>query len=384
MNKRVWIGCALFVAACGGREAGPTDPPTITAEPVGRAVVAGQTVTFAVTATGSPPLHYHWTRNKIALAGDAPSLQVVAADEDNDAQFAVTVTNALGEYASLDARLIVVPQSPRPPPFGDLRFQQVASPAAISGYRGFESMDVGLGLSVRSTGFTGGPLMTGDACGPAGSPADCVWLVSLLFVPPEDTSIAGVDYVTNLFESLDSDMAIFGTPDTVITGLDLHPEDDTYGISALHAARPPAFDRTILPVDAADVAQTVAAEGLKSRVVTALSENAGLVEVLSYGWQGNTTTEYETSVLSTNTSGIASAAASLASQGYIITAIGSAGGGQSLVVGTKVSGDTAPRPFLQASDLDAGGTKVLFDGGYAVVARVFDAATGHSVWLGER
>jgi hypothetical protein len=381
------LGCALFLAACGGREAAETEAPTITAEPIGQAVLAGQQVTFAVTATGSPPLHYHWTRNRQPVGGDAPSLQLVTADADNDARFAVTVTNELGQYGSLPARLIVVPQSPRPPPFGDLRFQQVASPAAIAGYQVIDATEVGIGLSLRATGATGEPL-TIDACGPPDAPpGNCTWAVSLLTLPLDDTTIQGVDYLTNRFDRLPSDLAALATPDTVIAGLDLRANDDTYAIFALHAARGPAFDPSIVLVGAVDVAQIVAAEGLKSRVVTALSDNAGQVELVSYGWEGDTTTQYETSVLSTNTSGIASAAASLAAQGYIITALGSAGGEQSLIVGTKVSGDTAPRPFLQVQWSllsNANGIQQIFDGGYAVVGQLFDATSGNYVMLGER
>jgi hypothetical protein len=380
MQRPSLLCCVLLLAGCGGA-AGPTDPPAITADPVGQAVIAGQAVTFAVVATGSPPLHYQWTRNQEPVPGDSPSLQLVATDADNNARYAVSVTNALGETASLDARLIVVPASPRPPAFGDLRFQQIASPSAIAGYQGGVFTNVGAGLSLQFTGVTGMPLMRGDACASAG----CDWFVEAMPLPAEDTSVRGVEYRTsNRFDDLASDLDALATPDTVITSLDLHPELDTYAISALHAARP-AFDRILLIAAAADVAQTVAAEGAKSRVVTALSANGGSVEILSYGWQGDTTTRYDTSVVSTETSGIAPAAAALAAQGYFITAIGSNGSGQSLVVGTKVGGDTAPRPFLQSPmSFGVQGDQPLYDGGYALVGLVFDGAAKNFTWLGER
>src|SRR6267378_3072912 len=43
--------------------------PSITAQPVSQSVIAGQTATFSVTATGTAPLSYQWRRNGAAVSG---------------------------------------------------------------------------------------------------------------------------------------------------------------------------------------------------------------------------------------------------------------------------------------------------------------------------
>src|SRR5206468_6435058 len=44
-------------------------PPTITTQPADKTVNAGQTAKFNVTATGTAPLHYQWTKNGVNITG---------------------------------------------------------------------------------------------------------------------------------------------------------------------------------------------------------------------------------------------------------------------------------------------------------------------------
>src|SRR5262249_20900546 len=48
-------------------------PPSITTHPASQTVTAGQTATFTVTATGTAPLHYQWTKNGTTLNGATSS-----------------------------------------------------------------------------------------------------------------------------------------------------------------------------------------------------------------------------------------------------------------------------------------------------------------------
>src|SRR5258708_30625830 len=41
----------------------PAVAPSITTQPASQTVTAGQTATFSVTASGTPPLNYHWLKN---------------------------------------------------------------------------------------------------------------------------------------------------------------------------------------------------------------------------------------------------------------------------------------------------------------------------------
>src|ERR1700757_2262056 len=63
-------GCAGFV---NGSTTSPVPAaPTITTQPANQTVVAGQTVTFTVVATGSA-LSYQWNKNGAAISGGTSS-----------------------------------------------------------------------------------------------------------------------------------------------------------------------------------------------------------------------------------------------------------------------------------------------------------------------
>ena len=83
--------------------------PTITTQPSNQPITAGQTATFSVTANGTPPLNYQWSKNGGAISG-ATSLTYTTPAEttsDNGAQFSVLVSNAVGNVTSKPATLTV-------------------------------------------------------------------------------------------------------------------------------------------------------------------------------------------------------------------------------------------------------------------------------------
>jgi hypothetical protein len=88
-----------------------TARPTITTQPVNQTVTAGQTATFAVTATGTAPLTYQWKKNGAAISGATASTYVTPATTtgDNGSTFQAVVTNAGGSTSSSIATLTVNP-----------------------------------------------------------------------------------------------------------------------------------------------------------------------------------------------------------------------------------------------------------------------------------
>jgi Immunoglobulin domain len=84
-------------------------PPTITTQPADRTVRAGQKARFSVTATGTTPLHYQWTKNGVNITGatKASYTSPPTTAEDNGALFAVTVSNLAGSVTSNNAILTV-------------------------------------------------------------------------------------------------------------------------------------------------------------------------------------------------------------------------------------------------------------------------------------
>ena len=99
-------GCAGFV---NGSTTNPVPAaPTITTQPANQTIVAGQTATFTVVATGSA-LSYQWNKNGAAISGGTSSTYStpVTTGSDNGAQFIVVVRNNAGSVTSTAATLTV-------------------------------------------------------------------------------------------------------------------------------------------------------------------------------------------------------------------------------------------------------------------------------------
>jgi len=86
----------------------PATAPSIQVAPVSQTVLAGTSVTFSVTASGTTPLLYQWLKDGVALAGANASTLVLNAAQPADAgRYAVTVSNTGGSVTSAAAVLTV-------------------------------------------------------------------------------------------------------------------------------------------------------------------------------------------------------------------------------------------------------------------------------------
>ncbi|MCX8516872.1 MAG: immunoglobulin domain-containing protein, partial [Rhodoferax sp.] len=83
--------------------------PSITSQPGNQSVVAGQTATFSVVATGSATLSYQWKKNDADIQGATSSTYTTPATviEDSGAVFTVVVKNSAGKVTSDKASLTV-------------------------------------------------------------------------------------------------------------------------------------------------------------------------------------------------------------------------------------------------------------------------------------
>ena len=78
----------------------------------------GQTATFTVAATGTPPLNYEWQKNTVPIAGapDSPSYTTSPATEGDDGStFRAVVSNPYGSDISNSATLMVLGNLPPTP-----------------------------------------------------------------------------------------------------------------------------------------------------------------------------------------------------------------------------------------------------------------------------
>jgi hypothetical protein len=84
------------------------EPPSITAQPQGQALAAGQCASFSVVASGTAPLSYQWSLNGMALPGATGSTLTLNRVQTTDAgSYTVVVTNIAGPVTSAAATLTV-------------------------------------------------------------------------------------------------------------------------------------------------------------------------------------------------------------------------------------------------------------------------------------
>jgi hypothetical protein len=84
--------------------------PAILVQPVGVTNITGSTISFSVTAGGTPPLTYQWNQNGSPLTGRTlATLTLTNISHSDTGNYTVIVTNGLGSVTSAVAALGVVP-----------------------------------------------------------------------------------------------------------------------------------------------------------------------------------------------------------------------------------------------------------------------------------
>jgi hypothetical protein len=90
-------------------------PVSITTQPTAQSVIAGNTATFSVVATGSAPLTYQWSKDGVAISGaTAASYALAATTAANAGSYTVLITNSVGSVTSAAATLTVNPAGVAP------------------------------------------------------------------------------------------------------------------------------------------------------------------------------------------------------------------------------------------------------------------------------
>ena len=105
---------AGYVTSRGAKLTVSGTAPKITTQPADQTVAAGKTATFAVVATGTPPLTYQWRKNGAAIGGATSASFTTGSltSADSGATYSVVVSNAAGTATSRGAKLIVSGTAP--------------------------------------------------------------------------------------------------------------------------------------------------------------------------------------------------------------------------------------------------------------------------------
>jgi hypothetical protein len=345
----VLVCAGVLLTGCGaGPGSGSTAPPSqavvIVTQPANQYVPLDRAANFTVSATGTAPLSYQWSKNGVEIAG-ATSSSYTTPDvslTDSGAAFQVTVKNA---SSSATSGIATVTAGARAPKMGDLRLllaQQVT--ASGLGQNGGETTEILTGNKDSINNAIGSPLGIGTSgmC-VSGIEYDCSWPFSVSNLPSGVTGLS-MFYQGDAYPSFDSDLQAVVAPNVVLTSLDFEPANKAYAMSWVETTGAGGFDFRREVVGPSQIQDAVEQDGGESRVVTAVSfDAAGQANLISYGWQGDTTTVYETQAIVSQPQNVAAAATTLANEGYIISAFGGDDTDGYVLIGTRVKGDTLPR-----------------------------------------
>jgi hypothetical protein len=348
-----------FLAGCGSSmQMAAGVAPSINTEPAAQSTPVGQMATFTVVAAGTAPLGYQWSENGIAINGATSSsfTTPLVVPTNTGSSFTVAVTNTAGSATSSPAVLTVLPRAPQT---GDWRFQGMDLPTGVlspeSQLVSFHDVAVPnfLGTSLEVG------LQFGDFCGSPG-PDFCEWTFFGFKAPTgvaEPTDI----YANDFLDNIGIDISSLDDGNTVIRSLDLEPANQIFALGAIQVSQTGGFEFAGQTVAPAQLQATATQLGKQSSVITALGFDAdGNVVVVSYGWQSDTTTVYETQaviipsvstdVATADSAVIIAAITNLASQGFIITGLGGNAANGLVLVGIRVQGDTLARPLELITD----------------------------------
>ncbi len=380
LPRRAFLVCLFlaFVMGCGGgpSPATPTGPSIIT-QPVDQGVAAGQSAAFSVVATGTGPLSFQWRWNEMVVPNaTGPSFTTPpAVPSDNLSTLTVSVTNPLGTVTSMPVSLSVA-GGPRPPKAGDLRFKDVgAFPLGLDANQ-FTGMVAGQQITFPNQ--VGSPL---ELAGPGGNvPMNDAWSF-LVFNLPEGVSRRTTIYQSDSLDNFSSALNARTSPNSLIVSLDIATAPTCFAWQLIQTTQAEGYSFGTQTLLLENIQAAATQEGASSRVITAISWIAGKATYFSYGWQGDTSTVFEANVVSASTDTVRSAAATLAQQGYIITAVGGNTSDGFILVGTRVMGDSVPRPFTVWSPEHG---PAAFGRGYSYVGHLFIANQGLTMWFLEQ
>jgi hypothetical protein len=256
--------------------------------------------------------------------------------------FQVTVSNSVNSVPSNTVALTAGARAPKPGDIRYLSFQQVTLPGLILSLYGGGSGN----LQDSEWSFAnslGTPIFLGDD----GNSPLCGWHFSWYALPPPMDNLAM--YYQEEFSHVMTAAAYLqsvAAPYLVITSMDIEPQAcGATGVAWIETAQG-GFDQRLETISPSQLQAQATTDGQASRIVTAASfDGSGNIDLLSYGWTGDTTTVYDAKTFLVPPTQVYNAVTTLAADGYFISAFGGNDIDEYIVVGMRAKGDTLPRPL---------------------------------------
>ncbi|MDO8469716.1 MAG: immunoglobulin domain-containing protein [bacterium] len=104
-----WVGNLNWIRL---RDPNAPEPPMITTQPQSQSAYVGDTVTFSVTAQGTPAPSYQWKKDSGNVGTNSNTLTITNAQATNAGSYTVTVSNGGGSITSNPASLTVSSGAP--------------------------------------------------------------------------------------------------------------------------------------------------------------------------------------------------------------------------------------------------------------------------------
>jgi hypothetical protein len=169
-------------------------PPSITIQPQNQNVLAGQTATFSVTASGTLPLNYQWLLGGTNLAGATTNPFILAnVQQTNAGNYSVVITNLAGSVTSSVATLAIL--FTNPVVFAQWNFNSVTPDGSTT--TGSTAPSVGSGTATAIGGIAAS-FVGGDAIlDPAPAADNTAWTTTTYPASTANNKSAGVQFAVS-------------------------------------------------------------------------------------------------------------------------------------------------------------------------------------------
>ncbi|HXI73824.1 MAG TPA: immunoglobulin domain-containing protein [Verrucomicrobiae bacterium] len=168
--------------------------PFIATQPQGQSVLAGQSATFSVTASGTLPLNYQWRLGGTNISGATTNPFVLANVQGSDAgNYTVVITNIAGSITSSVAALNIL--FTNPVTFAQWNFN--SSPADGSSSTGSTSPSIGSGTATAIGGVAASFVGGDTTLDPAGATDNTAWTTTTYPASTVGNKSAGVQFAVS-------------------------------------------------------------------------------------------------------------------------------------------------------------------------------------------